>query len=188
MNKGWFGKEGFASAVSRSLFRVRESPGETMQTNEKGWSGVWERSSGMLSSKLVMRGPPAELPVKVTRTRLLHKTPSRPGIINSPWGVGLSMEIVKPLLSPWPIPANTGHSHEAGLMLDQRRRRWVNIKPTLGECLVFAGIAYRPTDVERQKAVAELLLFAFARQYTWDMMGVRDDEHGFVRPRKFTRH
>ena len=25
-------------------------------------------------------------------------------------------------------------------MLDQRRRRWANIVPTLGECLVFAGI------------------------------------------------
>ena len=25
-------------------------------------------------------------------------------------------------------------------MLDQRRRRWANIEPTLGECLVFAGI------------------------------------------------
>ena len=24
-------------------------------------------------------------------------------------------------------------------MLGERRRRWVNIKPTLGECLVFAG-------------------------------------------------
>ena len=25
-------------------------------------------------------------------------------------------------------------------MLDQRRRRWANIKPTLAECLVLAGI------------------------------------------------
>ena len=30
-------------------------------------------------------------------------------------------------------------------MLDQRRRRWANIKPTPAECLVFAG--YRPNSI-----------------------------------------
>ena len=28
-------------------------------------------------------------------------------------------------------PANTRHCDSVGLMLDQRRRRWTNIKPTL---------------------------------------------------------
>ena len=162
-----------------------------MQTNEKGWSGVGGEIQWWCADPPQRCRSRSPEPASCTRRQ---KTPSQPGIINSPWGVGLSMEIVKSLLSPWPIPANTGHSHEAGLMLDQRRRRWANIKPTSGECLVFTGIAYRPTDVERQKPVAaylkskQLLLFAFARQYTWDMMGVRDDEHGFVRPRKFIRH
>ena len=30
--------------------------------------------------------------------------------------------------------------NEVGLMLDQRRRRWANTKPTLFQCVVFAGI------------------------------------------------
>ena len=38
-------------------------------------------------------------------------------------------------------PTNMRHSLNAGLMLVQRRRRrWFNIKPALGECLIFAGI------------------------------------------------
>ena len=36
-------------------------------------------------------------------------------------------------------PVNTRHCTNVGLMLVQRRRRWANIKPTLGQCLVFAG-------------------------------------------------
>ena len=36
-------------------------------------------------------------------------------------------------------PANTRHRPNVDLMLGQRRRRWPNIKPTLGRCLVFAG-------------------------------------------------
>ena len=42
-------------------------------------------------------------------------------------------------------PANTSRSPNVGLMLDQRRRRWTNIKPTLGERLVLAG--YRATSI-----------------------------------------
>ena len=37
------------------------------------------------------------------------------------------------------IPSNTRHSPSAGLMLGHRLRRWFNIKPALGECLVFDG-------------------------------------------------
>ena len=36
-------------------------------------------------------------------------------------------------------PASTKHWIDVGLMLGQRRRRWPNIKPTLFQCLVFAG-------------------------------------------------
>ena len=35
-------------------------------------------------------------------------------------------------------PANTTHSPNAGAMLCQRRRRWPNNVPALGERLVFA--------------------------------------------------
>ena len=38
-----------------------------------------------------------------------------------------------------PTPANTKRSPISGLMLAQRRRRRANIKPTLGERLVFSG-------------------------------------------------
>ena len=33
-------------------------------------------------------------------------------------------------------PSNNETSPKVGSMLDQRRRRWANIEPTLGECLV----------------------------------------------------
>ena len=36
-------------------------------------------------------------------------------------------------------PANTRHCAIVGSMLVQRRRRWTNIKPTMTQCLVFAG-------------------------------------------------
>ena len=36
-------------------------------------------------------------------------------------------------------PENTRRWPNAGLMLAQRRRRWANISPTLGQRLVFAG-------------------------------------------------
>ena len=36
------------------------------------------------------------------------------------------------------LPANTTHSPNAGTMLCQRRRRWPNIVPALGERLFFA--------------------------------------------------
>ena len=38
------------------------------------------------------------------------------------------------------IPANTTRWPNAGLMLAQRRRRWANISPALGQRVVFAGI------------------------------------------------
>ena len=37
-------------------------------------------------------------------------------------------------------PANTSRWPNVGLMLGQRRRRWANIKPTLGQHLVFEGL------------------------------------------------
>ena len=36
-------------------------------------------------------------------------------------------------------PANTIHRSNVGPMLDHRLRRWSNIGPTLGRCIVFAG-------------------------------------------------
>ena len=38
----------------------------------------------------------------------------------------------------WGLPANTTHSPNAGTMLCQRRRRWPNNVPALGERLLFA--------------------------------------------------
>ena len=39
----------------------------------------------------------------------------------------------------WLYPANMTHLSNVGLMLGQRHRRWPNIKPTLLQCVVFAG-------------------------------------------------
>ena len=36
-------------------------------------------------------------------------------------------------------PANTRRSPNASTMMDQRRKRWANVVPTLGECFLFAG-------------------------------------------------
>ena len=41
-----------------------------------------------------------------------------------------------------PTPANTTHWNNVGLMLGHRLRRWPNIKPTLFQCVVFAGTWY----------------------------------------------
>ena len=38
------------------------------------------------------------------------------------------------------IPASTTHWNNVGLMLGHRLRRWPNIKPTLFQCVVFAGM------------------------------------------------
>ena len=45
-------------------------------------------------------------------------------------------------VSSWPtyIPANTRHQPNVGTMLAHRLRRWPNIAPRLGGCLVFAGM------------------------------------------------
>ena len=40
----------------------------------------------------------------------------------------------------WVVPGNTRHWTSGCLMLDQRRRRWDNIKPHLGQCVVSAGV------------------------------------------------
>ena len=44
------------------------------------------------------------------------------------------------------VPANTIHCPIVGSMLGQRRRRWTNIDPALGQCLVFAGVATDSTN------------------------------------------
>ena len=44
---------------------------------------------------------------------------------------------------------NTRHSPNVGLMLGQRRRRWTNIEPTLGESHVFAGFAQNWLSIRR---------------------------------------
>ena len=46
------------------------------------------------------------------------------------------------------FPANTRRWPSAGLMLAQRRRRWVNISPALGQRLVFSGLTSRDRIIE----------------------------------------
>ena len=38
------------------------------------------------------------------------------------------------------IPRSTMHLHNFGLMLSQRLWRWLNIRPPLCQCIVFAGV------------------------------------------------
>ena len=40
------------------------------------------------------------------------------------------------------VPANTRHRANVGAMLAQRLRRWLNIGPTMGQCLVYTGIIW----------------------------------------------
>ena len=53
-------------------------------------------------------------------------------------------------------PANTIHCPIVGSMLGQRRRRWINIEPALGHCLVFAG---RQGTVTRDYLCPDAMLF-----------------------------
>ena len=43
-------------------------------------------------------------------------------------------------VSGFSFQANTRRLPKVGLMMAQRRRRWANSEPTLGERLVFAGL------------------------------------------------
>ena len=54
-------------------------------------------------------------------------------------------------------PANTMHQPNVGPMLGQRRRRWTNIGPTLGRCIVFAG--HYPWIVAQQTQVIHTMMF-----------------------------
>ena len=42
---------------------------------------------------------------------------------------------------PSAIPADTRHWATVGSILDQRRRRWANIDPTVAQCFVLFGIS-----------------------------------------------
>ena len=67
------------------------------------------------------------------------------------------------------IPANTTHWSNVGLMLGQRRRRWANIKPTLFQSVVFAGIVHkslrrvRETDLQLDNFSKRKLFFTKIR-------------------------
>ena len=54
----------------------------------------------------------------------------------------------------WGLPANTRHWPNVILMLGRRRRRWANIKTTLGKWLVFAGLL--GARLARLKALSSL--------------------------------
>ena len=68
-----------------------------------------------------------------------------------------------------PYPANTIHRPHVGSMLGQRRRRWTNIEPTLGKCIVLNG--YELQDLEptlttrRILAYFNLLFFTASRHH-----------------------
>ena len=44
-------------------------------------------------------------------------------------------------------PANTTRYNNDGLMLGQRRRQWLSIKPAFFQRLVFAGLLYNQTFI-----------------------------------------
>ena len=62
-------------------------------------------------------------------------------------------------MAPLFPPANTRRSPSVGSMPVQRLRRWPSIKPTLGERLVFASLAWIPLPV----ASPSPLLFPLGR-------------------------
>ena len=55
------------------------------------------------------------------------------------WLLGENNAIKDPLPHT-SLPANTTHRPDVGPMLGRRRRRWPNIGPTSGRCVVFAGL------------------------------------------------
>ena len=59
-----------------------------------------------------------------------------------PRNYSLLVDLLGNINSDW-FPANTRRSPIVGSMLVQRRRRWANIEPTMGEHLVFAGLTVK---------------------------------------------
>ena len=55
-------------------------------------------------------------------------------------------------------PADTRHSPNAGSMLDQRRRRWSNLKPTLSQCIVLTWHLFIDTAKSGRLQAASVLL------------------------------
>ena len=59
----------------------------------------------------------------------------------------IARAILDQLLENWTqegSTANTRHGSNAGLMLNQRRRRWPNIKPALDPCIMLSWISRYP--------------------------------------------
>ena len=48
----------------------------------------------------------------------------------------------QPYQGEYDFPANKIHQPDVGPMLGQRRRRWTNIGPTLGRCVVFSELVF----------------------------------------------
>ena len=57
------------------------------------------------------------------------------------------------------LAANTTCSPNAGLMLAQRRRRWANIRPALGQRGVFVGLVPLTKVTKHKSSRKELVLF-----------------------------
>ena len=51
-------------------------------------------------------------------------------------------------------------------MLDQRRRRWANIKPTVGQCLVFAGMKTNSAWLFHSFNMVELLSVSMLKMFS----------------------
>ena len=62
------------------------------------------------------------------------------------------------------LPANTIHWPNAGLMLGRRRRRRASINPSLGRCIVLAGLTQGVTFQESKRWTNAVLLLAQRRR------------------------
>ena len=62
------------------------------------------------------------------------------------------------------FPTYTTHPTNVDLMLAHRLRRWANIKPALGGCLVFAGNAHSRVDIHLEMGIAEVLFTSSSRR------------------------
>ena len=63
--------------------------------------------------------------------------------------IGLTLGlIIASMMFQHALPANLTHEHSVCLILGQRRRRWTNIKPTLGEYIVFSGLCLSSTGYQ----------------------------------------
>ena len=121
--------------ISRTPASLHQKAPHAIRHNYSPWSFRQTRFSQEISSRETVSRHCGHLP----------RTCASVGVTQYPGSCWCRdsrvMKYTHPLLTNTKS-AETRHSPKVGWMLVHRRRRWANIEPTLGECLVSAGTSW----------------------------------------------